>query len=430
MIHGSSDPGGSALADPRPYKPDDRPYFVGFDPSLLPTPAYVVDRSAVEYNLRILRETADRGGAKILLALKAFSMPEVMYLARRYLHGACASGMYEATFGREIAGGDDAFEVHTYAPAYAPDDFAEISRISRHVIFNSLNQLRLHVHSAGDRGERRSAGGTPAYGLRINPRCSIGDHPIYDPCAPYSRLGINRDELNRQMEGETPAEALRGITGLHFHTLCENDSHALERTLEAVYRDFGDILELPAIRWLNMGGGHHITKPFYDRDHLVQLITEARKKYDLEIILEPGEAAAIHSGILVTSVMDLHRNDGDIAILDTSATAHMPDTLEMPYRPEVWGSGRPGEKNHLYRLGGQTCLAGDVIGDYSFDLPLQRGDRIIFDDMSHYTMVKTTSFNGIPIPTIAVWDSREQRVVSLRRPEYGDFRNRLGGVMT
>lgn len=179
-----------------------------------------------------------------------------------------------------------------------------------------------------------------------------------------------------------------------------------------------------------MGGGHHITKSSYDRDHLVRLIEEARKTYNLDVILEPGEAAAIHSGILVASVMDLHRNDGDIAILDTSATAHMPDTLEMPYRPDVWGSGLPGEKKHLYRMGGQTCLAGDVIGDYSFDVPLQRGDRLVFDDMSHYTMVKTTSFNGIPIPTIAVWDSRERRVVSLRPPQYEDFRNRLGGRTT
>ena len=423
-----------------------RPYFVGFDPASVPSPAYVVDRAAVEYNLALLRQTADRAGAKVLLALKAFAMPEVMGLVRTYLDGACASGVYEATFAREIAAGSadfaaaGDFEVHTYAPAYSASDFARICDLSNHVVFNSLNQFRHHVpHPDGG-----PAG--IAFGLRINPQCSLGDHEIYDPCAPYSRLGITREELDRQIAAGGPsspsglsaplalAAAVQGISGLHFHTLCENDSFALEKTLHAVYNAFGDILSLPHIRWLNMGGGHHITKPDYDRDHLVGLIQDARRRYNLEVILEPGEAAAIHTGVLVTTVMDIHRNNRDIAILDTSATAHMPDTLEMPYRPDIWGAGRPGEKPHLYRLGGQTCLAGDVMGDYSFDRPLHRGDRLVFDDMGHYTMVKTTSFNGMPVPSIVLWDSAkqgssDQKIVTIHAPEYADFRNRLGGAI-
>jgi carboxynorspermidine decarboxylase len=410
------------LRDPRPYIPDGRPYFLGFDPSTVPSPAYVVDRAAVEYNLNLLGQTARRAGAKMLLALKAFAMPEVMDLVRQHLHGVCASGLYEATFGREIAPKKSSFEVHTYAPAYSPDDLEQIFGLSNHVVFNSLAQVKAVLTSP-----LSEPATTVSLGLRVNPECSVGEHQLYDPCSPYSRLGITRDELNRQIGGDDIAEALRGISGLHFHTLCEDDSVALETTLQALYRGFGDILALPHIHWLNMGGGHHITKADYDRDHLVELVREARRRFNVEVILEPGEAAAIHSGVLVTTVMDIHRNRRDIAILDTSATAHMPDTLEMPYRPDIWGAGKPGEKAHLYRLGGQTCLAGDVMGDYSFDAPLQRNDRLVFDDMSHYTMVKTTTFNGIPLPSIVLWDSRQQQILSIRHPRYSDFRDRLGG---
>jgi carboxynorspermidine decarboxylase len=273
------------------------------------------------------------------------------------------------------------------------------------------------------------------YGLRINPECSLTEPAIYDPCAPYSRLGITRDELNRQIteiagpaSPDRIAAALQGISGLHFHTLCENDSYALEKTLAAVDERFGDLLARPEITWLNIGGGHHITKPDYDRDHLVRVIRETQRRYGVDVIMEPGEAVAIHTGVLVSTVVDLHRNGRDLAILDTSATTHMPDTLEMPYRPDIWDAGLPGALPHLYRLGGQTCLAGDVIGDYAFSRPLTIGDRLVFDDMSHYTMVKTSSFNGMPLPAIAVWDSDLQEIVDIRPPAYSDFRNRLGGI--
>ena len=241
--------------------------------------------------------------------------------------------------------------------------------------------------------------------------------------------------MNRQIAeiAGTPTSAgigraLRGISGLHFHTLCEDDSYALEKTLIAVDSRFGDILARPEIRWLNIGGGHHITKPDYDRDHLVDLIRETRRRYNVDVIIEPGEAVAIHTGVLVSTVVDVHRNGRNLAILDTSATTHMPDTLEMPYRPDIWGADVPGSAPHLYRLGGQTCLAGDVIGDYAFSQPLTIGDRLVFDDMSHYTMVKTSSFNGMPLPTIVVWDSELQQIVATRLPAYTDFRNRLGGI--
>ncbi|MFP4210730.1 MAG: carboxynorspermidine decarboxylase [Alkalispirochaeta sp.] len=485
---------GSPLADPRPYAPDDRPYFRGFDPAAVPSPAYVIDRAAVAYNLRILREVADRSGATILLALKAFALPEVFDLVARYLDGVCASGVYEATLGfteiaplrerasvpasnrstpREPGPGGTAspstgyspadhltdvsgspsspFRIHTFAPAYTATDLDTLRRYSNHLSFNSLRQYHRHFRGRhiGPVGLKAPAHPEPAgleasaarpvppghtrYGIRINPECPLGDHEIYDPCAPYSRLGQIREEFDEDLrafgDGPDPlSAALHGISGLHFHTLCENDSHALEQTLAAVTERFGDILEREEITWLNMGGGHHITKPDYDRDHLVSLVRDCSRRYGVDVILEPGEAAAIHTGILVSEVLDITRNRRPIAILDTSATAHMPDTLEMPYRPDVWGAHSPGEAANLYRLGGTTCLAGDVIGDYAFNEELRIGDRLVFDDMSHYTMVKTTTFNGIPLPTIAVWDSDRGEVVAERRPEYSDFRARLGGM--
>ncbi|MDA3948837.1 MAG: carboxynorspermidine decarboxylase [Spirochaeta sp.] len=417
-----------------PDSPGDFRPFSGFDPRQVPSPAFVVDRTAVKRNLDVLRETADHAGARVLLALKAFALPAVFDLIGAHLDGACASGVYEAQLAREELGryGGPAWQVHTFAPAYTPTDLAYLCSVSDHLSFNSLTQYARLVRDSG----ATTLPHTPAYGLRINPECSLTEPAIYDPCAPYSRLGITRDELNRQITeiagATTPdavGHALRGISGLHFHTLCENDSHALEKTLAAVGRRFGDLLARPEITWLNIGGGHHITKADYDRDHLVQLIRETRRRYGVEVILEPGEAVAIHTGILVSTVVDLHRNARDLAILDTSATAHMPDTLEMPYRPNIWDSSLPGAAPHLYRLGGQTCLAGDVIGDYAFSRPLAIGDRLVFDDMSHYTMVKTSSFNGMPLPTIAVWDSESRQIVDARAPAYSDFRNRLGGLL-
>lgn len=414
--------GGSAAAsdprrDPTPYNPDGRPYFRGFDPATVPSPCFVVDRSAVEHNLRILRETADRAGVTMLLALKAFALPAVFDLVRTYLDGVCASGPYEAQLGHQEVG----TRIHTYGPAYSEADLELLLEVTDHLSFNSLAQWARFQTRAREAGSRR---GELRFGLRINPEYSVGDTPLYDPCSPYSRLGTTAGQLRQ--DGLHYPHVWEGISGLHLHTLCENDSYALERTITAVEERFGEILARPEITWLNLGGGHHITQPDYDRDHLVAILQRVKERYQVEVILEPGEAIAIHTGILVASVLDLPVNGMNLAILDTSATAHMPDTLEMPYRPELWGSAPPGLAPHLYRCGGGTCLAGDVIGDYAFQTPLSIGDRLVFDDMSHYTMVKTTTFNGIPLPAIATWDSRSHALTVQRESSYADFRERLG----
>ncbi|WP_181015365.1 carboxynorspermidine decarboxylase [Alkalispirochaeta sphaeroplastigenens] len=424
----------SARRDPRPYTVEGRPYFQGFDPAAVPSPCYVVDRAALRWNLQVLRDLGDRSGASILLALKAFALPQVFPLFRRYLDGACASGIYEARLAREDfaalpAGGALPGElplrpctVHTFNPAYRSEDLEELLETSDHLIFNSLDQWVASRERCRAAAEKRPL----VFGLRVNPECSLGKVAIYDPCAPGSRLGITARELERQRRNHEArgVDPLEGISEIHFHTLCEDSAEALEETLQALEARFGELLKSPAIRSLNMGGGHHITKPDYNRALLENLITGLRHRYNLDVLLEPGEAAVIHTGILVTTVLDLPRNGLPLAILDTSATAHMPDTLEMPYRAEVWGSTSGG--SHRYRLGGQTCLAGDVIGDYAFAEPLQRGDRLVFDDMSHYTMVKTTSFNGMPLPAIALWDSSDQTLEVVRLPRYEDFRARLG----
>lgn len=408
-------------SDPRPFNPDDRPFFVGFDPRTVPSPAFVVDRAAVEHNLRILRSVADAAGARVLLALKAFALPEVFDLVAQYLDGACASGVYEARLAREELGG----AVHTFAPAYTPDDLLTLLDTTDHLSFNSWAHW-LHHRDACLAAQRHRD--NLRFGIRINPEHSVGATAIYDPCAPYSRLGTTADQLaaDHARDAAPDGDRWTGISGLHLHTLCENDSVALEETVRAVEERFGSVLRRPEIRWLNLGGGHHITKPDYDRDHLVRIIRRLRREYNLDVILEPGEAIAIHTGVLVASVVDLPINRMPLAILDTSATAHMPDVLEMPYRPAVWGAADPISHPYRYRLGGQTCLAGDVIGDYSFAEPLAIGDRLVFDDMSHYTMVKTTTFNGIPLPTIVLWDSRTGSATTVRRPDYRDFRDRLG----
>ncbi|MEX2442400.1 MAG: carboxynorspermidine decarboxylase [Alkalispirochaeta sp.] len=403
--------------DPAPYNPDGRPFFHGFDPNAVPSPCFVVDKAAVEHNLRILRDTADRAGVTVLLALKAFSFPAVFGLVRTYLDGVCASGPYEAHLGRtEVRG-----QVHTYGPAYSEADMETLLQISDHLSFNSLAQWSRF------RGQALKAQHTRPqlrFGLRINPEFSVGGTALYDPCSPYSRLGTTAEQLHRDT-AHYP-DALSGITGVHLHTLCENDSYALEQTIAATEERFGEILRRPEVTWVNLGGGHHITKPDYDRDHLVEILHRVKDRYQVNVILEPGEAIAIHTGVLVATILDLPVNGMNLAILDTSATAHMPDTLEMPYRPEIWGSTPPGAAPHLYRLGGGTCLAGDVVGDYAFSTPLSVGDRIVFDDMSHYTMVKTTTFNGIPLPAIATWDSRSRSLEVQRESSYWDFRNRLG----
>jgi carboxynorspermidine decarboxylase len=377
----------------------------------------VVDRGAVAHNLRILRETADRAEVTMLLALKAFALPAVFDLVRTYLDGVCASGPYEARLGRAEIGKS----VHTYGPAYSDDDMEALLPITDHLSFNSLaHWARFRDRALRARRDRPHM----RFGLRVNPEFSVGKTELYDPCSPYSRLGTTVDRLHHDLGKHS--DSWEGISGIHLHTLCENDSYALEQTIDALEHRFGSILHRPEITWLNLGGGHHITKPDYNRDHLVEILSGLKKRYQVEIILEPGEAAAIHTGVLVASVLDLPVNGMNLAVLNTSATTHMPDTLEMPYRADIWGGTLPGGAPYLYRLGGGTCLAGDVIGDYAFDEPLAIGDRLVFDDMSHYTMVKTTTFNGIPLPAIATWDSRSRSLTVVRKSSYSDFRDRLG----
>ena len=374
----------------------------------LPSPCYVVDEVAVERNLAILAEVAEASGAKVLSALKAFSMWHFAPMVSRYLSGTCASGLHEAQLGREHYGG----EVHVFGAAYSDADLAEILKIADHVVFNSSAQWRRAQPLVREALARRPG---LRFGLRINPEHSEGDVPIYDPCAPGSRLGIPLSELDEQ--------SIDGISGLHFHTLCEHDFPPLERTLAAVEERFGHLLG--RMQWVNFGGGHHITRPDYQRDDLIRCVRDFAERHQVQVYLEPGEAVAIGSGVLVTTVLDTSFNALNQAILDTSATCHMPDVLEMPYRPGLLGAGEPGEYPHTYRLGGLTCLAGDVIGDYSFPEPLEIGQKLIFKDMSHYTMVKTTTFNGTRLPAIAVWNSETGELRVIREFGYQDFRERL-----
>jgi len=382
--------------------------FSKLDLSRLPTPCFVVDEVAVERNLRILRQVADASGAKVLAALKAFSMWHLAPLVSRYLDGSCASGLHEARLGSDYYGG----EVHVFSAAYSEASLREILLLADHVVFNSCSQWqRFQPLVRAAKSHRPQL----QFGLRINPEHSEGAVPIYDPCAPGSRLGIPLSQLDESV--------LEGISGLHFHTLCEQDFPPLQRTLDAVEAKFGHLLA--GMEWINFGGGHHISRPGYQLDDLVARIREFSEKYAVQVYLEPGEAVAIGSGVLVAEVLDLTWNGLHQAILDTSATCHMPDTLEMPYRPDIIGAGMAGELAHTYRLGGLTCLAGDVIGDYSFAEPLQIGQRLVFGDMAHYTMVKTSTFNGTQLPAIAVWNSISDELTLVREFGYADFRDRL-----
>ncbi|WP_111640747.1 carboxynorspermidine decarboxylase [Marinimicrobium alkaliphilum] len=387
-----------------------RRYFDRFDPIRVPSPCYVIDRAAVEDNLKILNRVQRESGAKVLAALKAFSAWNLAPLFQQYLSGVCASGLHEAQLGREYFGG----EVHTYSAAFKEEDLVEILKISDHVVFNSFSQWQRFKGLALEAQKQRPE---LHFGMRINPEHSEGDVPLYDPCAPCSRMGTPISQFD--------PDALDGITGLHFHTLCEQDLPPLQRTLKAVEEKFGPYLH--KMEWINFGGGHHVSREDYQVDDLIQTIKDFAQRYDVQVYIEPGEAVAIRSGVLVAEVLDLIWNGLDQAILDTSATCHMPDTLEMPYRADIFGAGEPQEKPHTYRLGGMTCLAGDVIGDYSFAQPLQVGQRLVFDDMAHYTMVKTTTFNGIRLPSIAIWDSRTDELQVVREFGYEDFKTRLGG---
>ncbi len=367
------------------------------------TPYFLVDETRLTHNLEILRDVQERAGCKILLAQKAFSMFAVYPLLRQYLAGSTASGLYEARLGHEEFGG----ETHVFSPAYREDEWDELLQYADDIVFNSPAQVRRFAPRARVAGK--------SCGLRLNPEHSTQEgHAIYDPCSPGSRLGTTLAQFDESI--------LPLLDGLHFHTLCEQNSDALEETVAAVEKKFGRWL--PQMKWLNLGGGHHITRGDYDVGRLIRVVRHLRETYHVEVYLEPGEAVVLNAGFLVTSVLETLQNGMDIAILDTSAACHMPDVLEMPYRPPLRDAGQPGEKAHTFRLGGPTCLAGDIIGDYSFDAPLREGDRLVFEDMALYTMVKTNTFNGMALPSI-VWRDKNGNCFLVRRFGYEDFKERL-----
>jgi carboxynorspermidine decarboxylase len=372
--------------------------------SAVPTPSYVVDQKRLQHDLTILAKVAQDTGAHILLAQKAFSMYHFYPLVAKYLSGTTASGLYEARLAHEEMPGK---ENHVFCPAYREEDFAGIMAYCDHIVFNSFAQwtkFGLQALSAGK-----------SCGLRINPEHSTQEQAIYDPCAPGSRLGIRRCDFQ--------IDKLAGISGLHCHTLCEQGADALAETLAAVEDSFGEFL--PQMDWINLGGGHHITQNGYDIELLEHCIRNLQEKYHLTVYLEPGEAVALNAGFLAAKVLDIVENGKKIAILDTSAACHMPDVIEMPYRPPVLSSGKPQEKPYDYLLAGPTCLAGDIIGAYSFDEPLAIGDRIIFGDMAIYSMVKNNTFNGMPLPAIIAADSSNGQWKIIRQFGYDDFKMRL-----
>ncbi len=384
------------------------------------TPAFVIDLEKLESNLATLAKVKQEAECHIVLALKAFSLWHTFPLIGEYLDGCCASGIYEAQLSHQKMG------KHTlvYSPAYKENELLQLLEFATHIDFNSINQWNTFKHQA--LSHTRYLNGELKFGLRINPEHSTGKTSKYDPCSPSSRLGITFENIQ--------GEDLTGISGLHFHTLCEQYTDDLQSTLDAIDDTFGNLLKSKQITWLNMGGGHWITKPDYNVDKLVSIIKQTRKRYDLiDIWLEPGEAVAIHTGTLESTVIDIVKNgDKSIAIVDVSATAHMPDTLEMPYRPDIIhhsGScstigGLENQHKHNYLIGSTTCLAGDMLDTYSFPTPLALGDRLTFDDMAHYTMVKTTMFNGVEHPSIILKEKNAYKIV--KEFDYTDFLSRLG----
>lgn len=374
-----------------------------------PDSAFVVHRQSLIANAALIRQVADVSGSRILLGLKGFACHSAFPCLKPYVGGVSASSPHEARLAREEMGG----EVHVYSPAYSASDIHTLLPLVDHIVFNSVSQkLRFAP-------EVKAFGKPISIGVRINPEHSEAKTPLYDPCSPRSRLGIRRKDWDDQ--------ALADVEGLHFHSLCASTSHALERTLDAVVSGFGTILN--RMRWFNFGGGHAITRPDYDRDHLISILRKWQDSFpNTRIYLEPSEAFGVHTGVLKATVLDIipaPRDGHPIAMLNVSATAHMPDTLEMPYRPDVHGADQPGVLPFNYTLGGQTCLAGDVIGDYSFENPLQVGDPLILMDMTHYTMVKTTFFNGVQMPAIALYDSETRQIDVVRSFGYEDYRNKL-----
>ena len=396
---------------------DSRPQFAGLRGKLLqevfgslPTPCYIFDEVMLKHNGEILAGVAERTGCKILLAQKAFSNYDLYPVLASYLAGTEASGLYEARLGAEEMPGK---EVHVFCAAYREDEFAELLKYAGHIVFNSPRQLAKYGAAAKQAGK--------SVGLRINPECSTQEgHAIYDPCAPGSRMGTTRAQWEEQMTPELAAM----LDGLHFHTLCEQDAGDLEITLQAVEQRFGDVL--PKMQWLNFGGGHHITRPGYNISLLERCINYAQQKWGVTVYLEPGEACALNAGFLLSRVLDVVQNgDTTIAILDASAACHMPDVIEMPYRPPLFAAAEPGEKPCTVRLAGPTCLAGDVIGDYGVDAVPNVGDLLVFGDMAIYTTCKNNTFNGMPLPAIfaRAASGTTRSIVSFG---YEDFKYRLG----
>ncbi|KAF0092020.1 MAG: carboxynorspermidine decarboxylase [Fusobacteria bacterium] len=373
---------------------------------VLKTPYYIVDENLLIKNLELLKKVADRAGCKILLAQKAFSMFSLYSLVGEYLSGTAASGLFEAKLGHEEMGG----ETHVFSTAYREEEFDEILDICDHIVFNSFTQWEKY------REKSLIGNSNKSFGIRINPEHSTQgvDHEIYDPCAKGSRLGVTIDNFKPDL--------LEGISGLHFHTLCEQNSDDLVSTIKVIEEKFGKYLY--DMEWVNFGGGHHITRSDYDVETLIECVINFREKYDVKVYLEPGEAVALNTGFLVSSVLDIVDNGMKICIMDTSAACHMPDVLEVPYRPNIIGSGQANEKPHTYRLGGPTCLAGDIIGDYSFDTPLKVGDKLTFCDMAIYSMVKNNTFNGMNLPSIVI-AGRNGDIKLVKEFGYSDFKERL-----
>ena len=373
---------------------------MNIDHKTIQTPIYLLEEDRLRKNLQLLKRVKDKSGAKILLALKGFAFKASFDLVREYLDGCCTSGLYEARFSNEYF----KKQTHTYSPAFKDEEFDEIVRLSEHIVFNSFAQWQKF---------KEKALGKVSCGIRINPEVSSAPTDLYNPCALYSRLGVTKEEFR--------SDLLEGIEGLHFHALCEQNVEALEEVLKGVEKSFGEFI--PQMKWINFGGGHHITKEGYDVDRLIDLIVDFKRRYDVEVYLEPGEAIGWETGVLIARVLDIVHNGIDIAILDTSAEAHMPDTIIMPYRAEVRGAKEAGVKPYTYRLAGNTCLAGDVMGDYSFDEPLCVGDIVIFEDQIHYTIVKNTTFNGIKLPDLGILKS-DGEIETVSRFGYEEYERR------
>lgn len=377
---------------------------MNFDKDKVPTPCYIIEEKLLKKNCEIIKSVIDRTGCEILLAQKAFSMYSTYPLLGRYLSGTTASSLFEAKLGYEEMGK----EVHIFAPAYREDEFDEIVSICDHIVFNSLQQWEKYKDKVKEQDRKISCG------LRINPEYSEIETDLYNPCFANSRFGITVDKLGKA--------DLTGIDGLHFHTMCEQNSDVLERTLRIVEEKFAPIMQ--QMKWINFGGGHHITREDYDIETLVRCINRIKDTYRVQVYLEPGEAIALNAGYLVSTVLELNENGMQLAIMDTSAACHMPDVLEMPYRPNIIGTGAAGQYPYTYRLGGPTCLAGDVIGDYSFSQPLEVGDRLVFCDMAIYSMVKNNTFNGINLPSILL-NTESEGIQLIKKFGYEDFKSRL-----